>query len=620
MNYAPVVCLMILSLSNIAGASQITLNPCNQDGINEAVSQSNFGDTIYLNTGVYDLTDTVIIKSGIKLTGDPTAILRVSSSSSQWFKGSVGIISCKESLKDVEICNFQIDGNLMSLPASYANTAGHDKDCERCMILGGYTNDYAENISIHDMKLYNSFSDGMQLRFMRNVKIYNNFISNCQHEGLFLTCLENSEIYNNKIAGITSDCARLDNCVNCKVHDNTLFSYSGDNLNGAYAHGENGLQVGDAGSSHGYDASNKPTTTANIEVYGNTFANNGLKAITGSMGDNVYIHDNKFVGKEQLETMGIPVDISDSNPVSVERSEKVFSSIFDILNMNFSTTAFIPQYNQISSSQNWQKKGQNTEATLSIDGFRNISEIEGVEYIPGKAQDNVIVNYQTRNNAAFGAGQTSTISYEENNSTLTAYLTVTTSWYTKGSHSISIFGKRISVPTIKTESESEVYSASVQVPHSFPKIEDIKAEVIYYNNSYNPHSVVSLTNAWGIVQETYSYNGSEANHFKLIGEVSKKSNGLSYVNYSKTSMWKTTDKQIIGYGNELYISGKFNRSLLNISIETPYETVQIKEVNITEVPDESGLIFNPSLWAFVGTLSIFGFFIYRNLKRIIPKY
>jgi hypothetical protein len=324
--------LLLILLSGIAGAQE--LNPCDQNGINQALQN---GGSVYLNPGVYEVTGTINIHSNTVLTGSPDAIIRVSPSSSQWFTGSIGIISCSQSLKNVEISGFQIDGNLMYLPASYANTAGHDKDCERCMILGGYTNDYADNIKIHDMKLYNSFSDGIQMRFARNSAVYNNFISNCQHEGIFWTCIENSEIYNNRIAGITSDCTRLDNCIDCKVHDNTLFSYDGDNTNGAYKHGENGLQVGDAGSSHGYDASNKPTTTTNIEICNNTFADNGLKAITGSGGDNVYIHDNKFIGQKELETMGIPVDISEENPVTVNRSEKVFSSIFDILRFDFST-------------------------------------------------------------------------------------------------------------------------------------------------------------------------------------------------------------------------------------------------------------------------------------------
>jgi hypothetical protein len=148
-------------------------------------------------------------------------------------------------------------------------------------------------------------------------------------------------MYNNKIAGITSDCSRLDNCIDCKVHDNVLFSYSGDHNSGEYEHGENGLQVGDGGVSHGYDARNAPTTTTNIEIQGNTFANNGLKSILlGSNSDNnVFIHDNKFIGEAELEQMGVPVEamsgnVSYTNPPTKEMSENIFGYILDILSMN----------------------------------------------------------------------------------------------------------------------------------------------------------------------------------------------------------------------------------------------------------------------------------------------
>ena len=47
---------------------------------------------------------------------------------------------------------------------------------------------------------------------------------------------------------------------------------------GLTRHGENGLQVGNAGSSIGYDASNKPFTTENIEVTNNTFADPRIKS------------------------------------------------------------------------------------------------------------------------------------------------------------------------------------------------------------------------------------------------------------------------------------------------------------------------------------------------------
>jgi Right handed beta helix region len=309
-------------------------------------------------------------------------VIRVSSSSSQWFTGATGIISCKESLKNVEVCGFQIDGNLGALPASYANTPGHNKDCERCIIVGGDSGNYADNIRIHDMRLYNSFSDGINLRFAKNSTCYNNFISNCQHEGIFWTCVENSEMSGNQIAGITSDNARLDNCVTCKVYDNVFFSYDGDETNGAYKHGENGLQVGDAGSSHGYDARNKPTTTTNIEITNNTFANNGLKAILLGAGsdNNVFIHANKFIGVAELETMGISVKgISVSNPPTVQQSEKIFSTIFDILNQNFNS-----QYLDTETPIN---------ASVSITEYNNSYNPHSLVYVVGESLSSVLYTY-----------------------------------------------------------------------------------------------------------------------------------------------------------------------------------------------------------------------------------
>jgi len=322
---------------------------------------------VYLSTGVYEIEGPIIIGSNTILTGDSNAIIKVSSSSSQWFTGSTGIISCEESVKNVEIYGFQINGNLGSLPASYANTPGHDKDAERCIILHGNSGDYAENIKIHDMKLYDSFSDGMYIYYAKNVKVYNNFISNCQHEGIFWSVVIGGELFNNRVAGITSDCARLDNNIGCRVFDNIFFSYDGTNLNSAYPHGENGLQVGNAGSSHGYDARDKPTVTTNIEIFNNSFVNNGLQAILlGSGSDNnVFIHSNKFIGVSELETMGISVQgISYTNPPTVEMSEKIFGSIFDILSMD-TTNVKTSQYHD-QTKANISIVHENATKTIDI--------------------------------------------------------------------------------------------------------------------------------------------------------------------------------------------------------------------------------------------------------------
>ena len=332
--------LFFICVPGVAGALELTVSPSgnnnDQTVINQAledVKQAG-GGKVYLNAGNYKVDNTVIIWSNTILYGSPDAVITVSPTSSQWFTGATGIISCKESVKNVEIYGFQVNGNLGAFPPGYANTAGHDKDCMRCIILHGDSGNYADNIRIHDMKLYDSFSDGMYIYYARNVAVYNNFISNCQHEGVFFSVVIGGELYNNQIAGITSDCARLDNSIRCRIFDNIFFSYDGINLNGAYAHGENGIQIGNAGSSHGYNAANKPTVTTDIEVFNNTFVNNGLQAILLGSGsnNNVFVHNNKFIGVAELEQMGISV--KGISP-TVQQSEKVFTSIFDILKMDY---------------------------------------------------------------------------------------------------------------------------------------------------------------------------------------------------------------------------------------------------------------------------------------------
>jgi parallel beta-helix repeat protein len=290
------------------------------------------GGNVHLESRVYTLEGPVIIHSNTVLYGEPGTILRVSSSSSQWFTGQYGAIcNPTESLQNVEVRDLSIDGNIGNLPRSYSDSrADTDHDCEKLILIGGWSSQFGNNIKIHDLKLYNSFSDAVYVRFTDGVEVYNNIISNSQHEGVYLSCCTNSLIYNNKIAAITSDGGRLDNCVNCKVYDNLFFAYNGDSF-GSYKNGANGLQIANTGSSHGYTSSPKPLSTENIEVFNNTFADPGLKAIWFHGGENVFIHDNKYVDASGFETEGFSFDVSPS----LETSEKIFTSIFDFLKKDY---------------------------------------------------------------------------------------------------------------------------------------------------------------------------------------------------------------------------------------------------------------------------------------------
>lgn len=334
--------------------------------INDAIDKAaeDGGGTVYLkaegSNNVFVTNGPIVISSSnIILTGDSDATIQVYSGpgAKQWFTGKNSIICTNGPVDNIEIYGFQIDGNCEKLPFNFHHSrADTAHDCERAIYIAGQTGRFCNNIRIHDMQIYDCFSDGIHVRFANNVRCYENFISNCQHEGIFLVSVKNGLVESNEIAGITSDCARLDNCVNCIVQNNYFFSYSGDHNSMAPKGGANGIQIADAGASHGYDASKKPTSTTNIEVRWNTFANTGERAVwldsTGKGYENVYIHDNKFVNVKAVTNPGRSVelnfevtdtptyhDVTGAVEPTRDTSKKIFSSIFDIFSMDFTTQA-----------------------------------------------------------------------------------------------------------------------------------------------------------------------------------------------------------------------------------------------------------------------------------------
>lgn len=154
MKLLAILFFFVLFTGVAAGADQ-TISPTgghsDQKVINDAietVAQSG-GGTVFLKTGTFVVDGPVMVKSNIKLTGDPKAIIKVYSGSSQWFQGSIGIISNAENLNNVEVCGFQVDGSVTELPLGYHQSRSDTAhDCERCILFAGDSGNLMENISI----------------------------------------------------------------------------------------------------------------------------------------------------------------------------------------------------------------------------------------------------------------------------------------------------------------------------------------------------------------------------------------------------------------------------------------------------------------------------------------
>ena len=627
MKVLPTILLFsLIFLTGVAEAETYTLSPdgshSNQNQINEALKNGN----VYLNAGDYDVDNTIIIGSNRVLTGSKEARIRVYSGSSQWFKGLKGVISCEEVVHDVEISNIQIDGNIGNLPSSYANSRSDTRhDCQKLIILHGYSNQFASNIKIHDLKLYNSFSDGCYILFGENIQFYNNIVSNCQHEGFYFSCVKNGLAYGNKIAGITSDAGRLDNCVNCKVFSNLFFSYTGDSY-GAWEGGQSGLQIADSGASMGYDGSKKPLSTTNIEVYNNTFSSPGLRAVwldsTGKGVTNVYIHDNKFIGVSEIETDGTPVDVISSNNVSVEgisfenvsvenpptleMSEKVFSSIFDILDTTFVESAKSEQNAENISYDIKETETGKIAGGVKIIGFNNWIMIDNQSYI--SSLDDAIVKTSVISNPSLKAwsGGISKIDKDLDlsleNDTLTATLTAKTKWYNL---KLNAEGNKVKKYKTSTYTFTDTYSPAPMVLEQPTNITGI----IYQYPTYFTFSVPSN----GLTKVKYEYGGNSSEHIFLVGSRNYTADGLMFTEYSDLEHW---EGNLQHQGKWVFVLGTFEGNELNITAYTPYKQIEVKDFDLIkmEYPDKA---ISWWIYPFLLTLSILILGIRYMLKQIL---
>lgn len=325
------------SIDVVSAGQTIYLDPTDEDGINkalEAAKNEPGTTTIILNPGTYEIKGSLIIYSNTVLKGDNAKIL-VSSKSGQWFKPGIGIITIKGPRENVTIENLIIDGNCHNLPAKFADTPGHKHDCEKLIVIKGYSNKNSKNIVIRNCIFANAFSDAVYVAYAKDVIVENNQISNCQHSSIYFSCVINGLIQKNDIAGITSDNVRVENSKNVKVLYNNLYGYFGSKSNGAYQGGHNLVQVGDQGFSHGY-GSPKPIHSENIEIAYNTFSGKHLNTIwIDAAGKtpttNLWIHDNEYVDMPSIERDGYSAE----NPPSIEETEEIFTTLKDLLKRDY---------------------------------------------------------------------------------------------------------------------------------------------------------------------------------------------------------------------------------------------------------------------------------------------
>lgn len=232
-----------------------------QEEINEALQWAITGknNVVYLKGGyTYNIDDTVRIGSNTTLVGDPNAKIRLVDNA-RWPAGQplIGQIGGYGSfLTNVRIGNFQIDGNESNQPEMWG------KDYYRLISFTGVPSKSITNISVYNMKLFNSLGDGFRVKHGDNISYYNNKDYNLQHCSCMFQEVNNGTICNCSSQAITCAGYRTDNSRNINIYNNTVTPFTGTTK--AYKNAHNSIQIGNS------PASGMTHATNNINIYNNT--------------------------------------------------------------------------------------------------------------------------------------------------------------------------------------------------------------------------------------------------------------------------------------------------------------------------------------------------------------
>ncbi len=254
--------------------------------INQALAyiDSLGGGTVYLRgPNTYWIDSTLNIGANTILTGDSSAEIKLVANAG--WSTDVPMIANIGTDGDITIKGFTIDGNSanqgVSLGAGYYNMIFFDG---------------CSNIEVSDMRLEWGCGDGLKVKKASNIQFNNNDVYKLGHDVLYALACSNVEFASNTVYTRTnSACRYADGCTDSTIHDNLIYSSSGDSTGPA-------IQIGTSSTS--------ACVFDDIEIY-----NNRIQSIKGAgiwmsanyqdnvvHAKNVYIHHNIFTNVGQYAT------------------------------------------------------------------------------------------------------------------------------------------------------------------------------------------------------------------------------------------------------------------------------------------------------------------------------
>lgn len=243
---------------------------------------------------------------------------------------------------------------------------------------------------------------------------------------------------------------------------------------------------------------------------------------------------------------------------------------------------------------------------VDIVGFQQMVRENGTDYVPGNASDYAIVQgeaglWDPVNNSFLTLGEASgtgirydsintNISVEQDENITVATLSATLKWHYICQDEDGSF-------TCGSDSEAYNFTDRELSPLRYPIFDKkYNASVVFYNNSYRPKAIVSLSknDAYSV---RYTYQNYSITHYNKIGHVSTTRKGVRFVTIYSANIWDGNRLLFSNINNSLVINtANFSTSYLNITVGSPYSEITAFVDNITKIDYSPYKTFHPAFF------------------------
>jgi hypothetical protein len=288
-----------------------------------------------------------------------------------------------------------------------------------------------------------------------------------------------------------------------------------------------------------------------------------------------------------------------------------YTGLFSILDEQYISNISDLPYSAGSPTISWQEQGH-IRAWVNIVGFKNITRIDGIDYIDGKPESLALVQYEVKaSHPGIRDSLDKSLSVNQSGNNTIASLHVVLKY-----HTINCDDTGCWISGRFTEGKD--FTDSELSPLIYPSIKTGSANITEYNNSINPHVAISLNLPGNISKVTFSYGSDSLTHYFMQGHVEQTAKGVHFLNLSERDFWTANTESMQHLDTWVMIpnSSRPDYSKLSIEISNPYETRTITNYSFERITYNSGSTFSNPLLMFVGMISTFIIMSIIVIKRI----